>query len=278
MGDFMIKLILLDLDGTLMSPDHLTVSEENKKALRRVHDMGVKIAICTGRTLAIIGNVCEQVPEVDYIIYSNGAGVYDRRNKNVIYTNLLSWELSEKMIDYILSKNAFLEIYVSGKSFVQEDRAKYFGGGILPQVFIDAILDRMEACDDVKKFVQGHEIEKITLYPENTQLQNEMWEHFKKMSDEVSLASSLPCSMEMTKAGVDKGKALASMCDILGLTPDECMCFGDAGNDIPMLRYAAYSFAMANATEECKAAAKYQTKSNAEDGVARAINKFILNS
>ena len=52
-----VKIITLDLDGTLMSPDHLTVSQENKDALRAAHEKGVKIAVATGRTLAIMGDV-----------------------------------------------------------------------------------------------------------------------------------------------------------------------------------------------------------------------------
>lgn len=272
----MIKLILLDLDGTLMSPDHLTVSDENRKALKKAHDMGVKIAICTGRTLAIIGDVCEQVPEIDYVLYSNGAGAYDRVNKTVLYEKPIPWSISEGIIDYILASNSFIEIYLNGKSFVQKDKAKYFGGGILPQEFVDALFEKLDACDDVKSAVYGKDIEKITLYPENKALQNEMWEHFSKI-DSVSLASSLSSSMEMTRADVDKGTALATMCEILGLTENECMTFGDAGNDIPMLKFAKWSFAMQNGSDECKKAAKFQTKSNAEDGVAFAINKYVLN-
>ena len=79
----MIKMIALDLDGTLMYTDHLTVTDGNKNALKYAHDKGSKIAVATGRTLAIIDGVFQQVPEIDYIIYSNGAGVWDR-NKNEI--------------------------------------------------------------------------------------------------------------------------------------------------------------------------------------------------
>lgn len=274
----MIKLILLDLDGTLMSSDHMTVSEENRKALRKAHEAGIKIAICTGRTLSIIGDVCEQVPEIDYVIYSNGAGIYDRHSKSVVHTKLLKWEVCDGIIDYILSKNAFMEIYVSGKSFVQKDRIKYFNDELLPKEFIKSLFDKIEACDDVKGFVCGQDLEKITVYPQNLELENEMWRHFCEMSDKISLASSFPGTMEMTGADVSKGTALESMCEILSLTPAECMCFGDAGNDVPMLKFAEYSFAMANGTEECKAAARYQTKSNAEDGVAWAIYKYALNA
>ena len=75
--------------------------------------------------------------------------------------------------------------------------------------------------------------------------------------------------------GVNKGAALDGMCKALGITADECMAFGDAGNDCEMLEYAKYSFAMANGTQECKQSAKYETKSNAEDGVAHGIMRYL---
>lgn len=62
----------------------------------------------------------------------------------------------------------------------------------------------------------------------------------------------MPVSMEFTAKGVNKGTAINGMCNVLGITADECMAFGDAGNDCEMLKYCKYSFAMANGTDECK--------------------------
>ena len=77
-----IKLIALDLDGTLMLPDHITVSERNLKAVKYAHDMGVKIAISTGRTLSVVTRVLEQIPFVDFVMFSDGAAVYDVKGRN----------------------------------------------------------------------------------------------------------------------------------------------------------------------------------------------------
>lgn len=272
-----VKIITLDLDGTLMSADHLTVSKANRIAVRQAHEKGVKIAISTGRTIAIMGDVCEQVPEVDYVMYSNGAGVMDRHTGKNIYTNFMSWEFCEGVLDYLNTKPAFVEVYVDGKSYVQEDKAEFFIDNILPGEFIDSLMSRMEICKDVKTAVFAKNIEKITLYSKIPEAFDEMWEHFSAMQDKIYLASSLPGNMEMTRAGADKGTALDGMCKVLGITPDESMAFGDAGNDCPMLRFSKYSFAMENATEECKAAANYITKANTDDGVAFAINKYVLN-
>ena len=61
-----------------MAPDHITVTERTYNALKAAHDKGVKIAIATGRTLGFVESVVKQIPFADYVIYSNGASVYDR--------------------------------------------------------------------------------------------------------------------------------------------------------------------------------------------------------
>ncbi len=272
----MIKIITLDLDGTLMSPDHLTVSEENKRAIKQAHEKGVKIAISTGRTLAIMGDVCEQVPQVDYVMYSNGAGVIDRKTGKNIYSNFMDSDFCNEVIDFINTKKAFYEVYADGKSIVPGDKSDYFLHGTLPKEFIDNLMSRMTICKDVKSEVKGKNIEKITVYSRFQDTFDELWDYFSSMDDKVCLSSSLKRNMDVTSIGVDKGAALDGMCRALGITQEECMAFGDAGNDCSMLRYAKYSFAMENGSDECKASAKYITKSNADDGVAYAIDKFVL--
>lgn len=272
-----IKIIALDLDGTLMSADHLTVSEANRTAIKQAHENGVKIAISTGRTIAIMGDVCEQVPEVDYVMYSNGAGVMDRRTGKNIYTNFMSREFCGGVLDYLNTMPAFFEVYVDGKSYAQENKAEFFIDDALPKEFVESLIGKMEICSDVKSAVSGRDIEKITVYSKIPEAFDELWEHFSAMSGKIYLASSIAGNMEITRAGVDKGSALDGMCKALGISPDETMAFGDAGNDCPMLEYSKYSFAMENGSDECKASAKYITKSNINDGVAYAINKYVLN-
>lgn len=272
----MIKIITLDLDGTLMSTDHLTVSQENRRAIKEAHDKGVKIAISTGRTLAIMGDVCDQVPQVDYVMYSNGAVVVDRKTGENIYTNCMDNKLCESIIDFVNTKKAFYEVYADGKSFVPDDKSDYFLDGSLPQEFIDELMSKMTICHDVKSAVEYKNIEKITVYSKFQNVFDELWDYFSAMDGKVCLSSSLKGNMDVTSIGVDKGFALDGMCKALGITSDESMAFGDAGNDCPMLEYSKYSFAMENGSDECKKSANFITKSNAEDGVAVAIDKYVL--
>ena len=91
------------------------------------------------------------------------------------------------------------------------------------------------------------------------------------------MTSALAGVVSGTAMGADKGNALSGLCDKLGITADEAMTFGDASNDATMLEFAKYSFAMENGDEICKKAAKLPAPSNAEDGVAVMVEKYVLN-
>lgn len=271
----MVKLIALDMDGTLTSEDHITVSDENRAALKRAHECGARIAIATGRARSIIGNVCEQVPEIDYIIHSNGAAVYDRKAQKTIYENAMPWAVAKEVVDYLNGFPLFMEIYENGKSYAQEDKIPFFTEEVLPHEFLEEALKGMTVCDDFVKTLCGKNIEKITPHIFDKAMYDEIWKHLKTI-EELEVTSSFSVGIDITKAGADKGAAMESLCAVLGITADECMAFGDESNDIPMITFAKYGFAMENGGKACKAAAKYITKSNAESGVAYGINQIMF--
>lgn len=274
-----IRIIALDMDGTLMAPDHLTVTQRTRNALQHAHDAGVKIAIATGRTMAYISDVFDQVPMVDYVIQSNGAAVFDRKKNEYIYTSLLDWDFSKKIIEYIETLPVFYEIYAHGKSYANPQKAQFFSNPEVPRGFIDHLMNNMELHTDVVSEISGNNLEKINLYCPDSHLDStlfdRLWQEFSAIEG-VDVASALPGAIEMTRKGVTKGSALAGLCDALGFTPNQAMAFGDAGNDCPMLQLAKYSFAMENGTDQCKKSAKYIAPSNADDGVAKMVEKFVL--
>ncbi len=270
----MIKLIATDLDGTLMSADHLTVTPRTINTLKAAHDKGVKIAIATGRPLALIDNVISQVPFTDYIIYSNGACVFDRNENKIIYSNLIENHSASEIVGYLLKNNVFFEIYVDGKSHYQLGTEDLFDNTGFPEEFIDEVTKTMTGHKSLLDFLKGLDVEKITLYS----VKDRDYKGFeeKLLSYDLSTACSFKGNLEATVKSADKGRALEGICGVMGITSDECMSFGDAGNDIPMLEFAKYSFAMANGSDECKAAAKYIARSNAKDGLAIAVEEYIL--
>lgn len=101
------------------------------------------------------------------------------------------------------------------------------------------------------------------------------WQELKQF-DSLELVGSLKYNIEINAAGVNKGKGLLELGEILGISREEIMVFGDGDNDIAMLREVGFGVAMQNADEEVKAVADYVTGSNDEDGVAKAIARFVL--
>ena len=92
----------------------------------------------------------------------------------------------------------------------------------------------------------------------------------------LEITSSWADNYELMPQGVSKGRAVKELAEKMGIGPDQVMTVGDFDNDLSMIEYAGYGTAMGNATPKVKAAAKYVTLTNDEDGVAAAIRKYVL--
>ena len=269
-----IKIIATDLDGTLMAPDHITVTERTKHALLDAHNNGVKITVATGRALSFTEGVTMQIPFADYVICSNGASVYDRINKTFIYTNLVSPEITAEAVELLKSLPVYYNIYMDGGIYAQAGTEKYFGNTDLPTVFLEEYASQLTVCDDMSEAVKGKGAELIDVFYGNDDIRKIIFDFFE--SKGLVLASALAGVVSATAKGSDKGTALAGLCKIMNITAEEAMTFGDASNDATMLKYAYYSFAMENGDDVCKAAARFSAPSNAEDGVAQMVEKYAL--
>ncbi len=267
-----VKLIASDLDGTLMAPDHLTVTERTKEVLIKAHDAGCKIAIATGRTLGFIGNVLEQIPFCDYVIYSDGASVYDLKKKRDIYINHIPNSIAAETADMLEPMPLYYNMYVDGKVLTQNNKLEFYKGRNLPQEFIDYFLKASVSCDSIKDEVGRRDVEIIAIYSAGKD-KALLEEYFRK--NNLHITSSIPGEIEITAAGANKGTALKGLCEEEGISPADVIAFGDAANDCEMLEYAGYSFAMEDADDECKKSAKDITLSNAREGVAAALEKFF---
>lgn len=269
-----VKIIATDLDGTLMSPDHLTVSERTKAALKAAHDKGIKIAIATGRALKFTKGVTDQIPFVDYVICSNGASVYDRKAEKFIYTNLISPEITAETVNLLKTLPVYYNVYISGENYVQLGSDKFFVNSGLPTEFLEEFAANLIVCDDISVSTAGCGSELIDIFYADSETKKTVFDFLEEKG--LFMTSSLAGVVSANAVGSDKGTALKGLCDILGLTADEAMTFGDASNDATMLEYAYYSFAMENGDEICKSKARFPAPSNADDGVAQMIEKYAL--
>lgn len=270
-----IRLIAMDLDGTLMLPDHRHVGDATKKALAACKRQGIRLALATGRTRALTAPVQAQLPFLDYVIYSNGAGVWDIKENRLIHSDPMDLADAQKICAYLDSRPVYYEFYADGVPVAPARRKGLARLDGVPGSFVKELLDAVEYRDDVAQALADKTVEKLNLFT-IADVENQKLRQFLQTVSRVEITSSIGCNVEAGKAGTSKATALAALCRQCGYNPSQVMCFGDSGNDVDMLRYCAYSYAMENGTPQAKAAAGFLAPSNAREGVAAVVRRQIL--
>lgn len=270
------KLICIDMDGTLLN-DKKEISEENKKAIKEAHDMGVHIAVCTGRLFTSARNFGETIGVKAPIIASNGAYIREKDEERVIYEKILHKDVATKVYetmkkfqvskffntsDIIASEGAFPEWYMYAKFNEGLTEEKKINLNVY-ESFYDFIDENKES---ILKFIA------VSKDLEELKKAKEALSEF----DDLEIVKSSPMNFEVNAKGVSKGNAVKQLAEMYGIDKSEVICLGDSGNDLSMIEYAGLGIAMANADEEVKAIADYVTDTNNNDGVAKAIRKFVL--
>lgn len=272
-----IKLIALDLDGTTLQNDHVTISPRTDRAIRAAIEKGILIVPTTGRLNSLLPESVIKIEGIDYTITSNGAVTYDMRTNEIINSSFIQPELALEILGMLPMDKVFVEIFKDGKLFVQRNYLEALSEYPIPFLSPD-VLKRIHApVNNLQEFVRtnGTHIEKIDLPRVPQDLRNFLWNKLSPMKN-ISLTSSIADNMEINDAAANKGAALQKLCDFLHIPSENAMAVGDNGNDIEMLKYAGLSIAPANASKEAKEAATAVTLANDEDGIALAIEKYAL--
>ena len=276
-----IKLIATDLDGTFLNSNHLTIPQENIDAFKKAHEMGIKVALASGRTKILANNVVEQLPFLDYLITSNGAVTYDLHTGQVVCSTLMDNTQSVEIFYILKDYNLIYEIYYNGDCYMNQKSYAMFDGEHVPPHIHDLLKDFIKPVPSLEKLIDGQGIEKLNILSLTGEERVEIEEKINKTCD-VAFASSFPIvknangNLEMTDRNATKGFAIKGLAEALNIGKENVMCFGDGENDCSMLKFADYSFAMANGTDLVKSTAKYVTDTNDNGGVAKAINKYVL--
>ncbi|MDR0540239.1 MAG: Cof-type HAD-IIB family hydrolase [Spirochaetaceae bacterium] len=270
----MIKLIVCDLDGTLLDDDHVTVPPANIAALAKARAAGARIVIATGRTHSICTHVLRQI-ECDYMIISNGAAVFDTASGANIILNEILYETAEQMLALAASFNYIHSVFCGREELMEKRYAEEFRKAIGIDSFASLLLSQIHTVDTLHEGIAGRAVEKIEIFnvPESNK------DNFLARARAITLweisSSYYGKNIELNAPGVTKGAALASFCAKAGIKREEILAFGDSDNDIAMLRWAGNSYAMENALPEVKAAAAYCAGYNTQAGVAAVINQYF---
>lgn len=266
-----IKLIAIDIDGTLLNEKH-QLAPATIEAITAARNKGVKVVLTTGRPLSGVSPYLKQLNisgNEEYAITFNGAMVQTLNGK-VILNHTLSFDdfLQTEMLSRKLKVHYQIEttdkIYVTNK-----DQSPYTTAeGYLVRLPIE--YKTPEEFNEQMLMSKAMYVD----YPE-------VIERIKKqipatLKDSLYVVQSEPYFIEIMNKAASKGNALKGLAESLHLTAYQVMAIGDNDNDLTMIKYAGTGVAMGNGMDDVKNAAQFVTKTNKEDGVAYAIQKYVL--
>lgn len=271
-----IKLIALDLDGTLLLPDK-TLTEENRKVLMRAsQEKGIHIVLATGRTYSGISKILEWLPCIRYAVMSNGSVVQDTLTGKVIAEHLVNTEDALSFYDYAVSRKYEVDFFYLGKRFVSSGWDKYVSEMEATEGTRQLLLSNCTKVEDQRAYLAGLPgVEKISIRFQNEDQKNRMYTEVQKMFPQFEVCSSLTTNIEANCRNITKATGIQELVSHLGFGMDSVMAFGDNGNDCEMISAAGIGVAMGNAEADIKKIANKITRDNTEDGVAYMIREVF---
>ncbi len=264
----MIKLVALDIDGTLLSSRHV-ISERNKMALHRAASIGVRIALLSGRNIVGMQKYIEELGLKDIVVSLNGAYIVANNKPEAIHDLRIEKETAAEIIKYVESMKIHLNYYhddVITCGAESEYSREYARITDAPVIGVGSLLEYSESRQPGKLLLIGgrNYLEAAREWLE------------KNHSHRVNCFFSNSNYLEVIHKNASKGDALKRIAGYYNLSMDQVMAIGDGENDISMIHEAGIGVAMGNASEKVKKEADFITLSNDADGVAYAVEKFVL--
>jgi Cof subfamily protein (haloacid dehalogenase superfamily) len=259
------KLAAIDLDGTLLAPD-LTISPENFLALRALHERQIEIVLASGRHYSSVQQFLKSLPEVQWIVSFQGGEVSDRDRQLILARSFMDQAHVELAVDQAIQGGFSPVVYGTDGVFTHlpdnDDLAFYQHlSGLTPVQTARESLTRMPVFK-VLWLGQPEQISAVMAAPPPSPA-------FERVQTHRRIVEFMPND-------VNKATGLQKLAAHLGITPDACVAFGDADNDIPMFKWAGLSVAMAHGWPSAiENATKISAAGPPETALARAIKAVL---
>ena len=271
-----IKLIALDLDGTLLDSKK-QLSEANRKALTECIQNGILIVPCTGRTADGIPSEIKDIDGIRYAIATNGAVIHDLKEGAVLDTRMLTWEKAMELLEFVDNYPVMYDPYIEGRGITEPKFFENLSDYCLTDALQDLVKKTRDLHPSIIDYVRNTRkpVEKINLFFPDMEGRARLRAELNKQAD-ILVTSSISNNLEINALGASKGEAIHRLADLLGIDRAQTMAIGDGENDFTMIRMAGVGVAMKNASEELQAEANYVTETNDDDGVAAAIYRLVF--
>jgi Cof subfamily protein (haloacid dehalogenase superfamily) len=262
-----IRLIAADIDGTLLNSQH-QLSARNEQALRKAMAQGVGIVLATGKTqhsaVPLIQQLGLRLPGV----YVQGLLIAEP-DGTVRYQRLLEPDLAHEVADLATSAGCSMVAY-AGRRLLTNVRDAY------TDVFIRYHEPTPEAFGSWGKLLDENPINKYIMVSTKERIDALRPEVEAHINGRATIVQALDYMLEILPLGGSKGDGVGRLLADLDVPAEQVLALGDGENDVEMLQLAGIGVAMANGMASAKQAADYVTASHDEDGVALAIERFVL--
>lgn len=261
-------MITIDLDGTLLRSDG-SVSDRTVRTLQAARDKGVVVVIATGRMYQTARPYGERLGLGDSPLLLFAGGLIETlESKKILFQQVIPREWAQELADLARRRGWQLQTYIDDVLRAARDDEWI-------RDYERITHSKACICGDDFYHVQG-DCNKLLSRGGHDDLVARKALIEKTFPGRFNVLFSAPTFLEIMPQGVDKGEGIRRLGELYGIGTDEIMALGDSQNDLDMLKAAGFPVAMANAAEEVKAAAAYVTASNDDDGVAAAVEKFVL--
>ncbi|WP_036746867.1 Cof-type HAD-IIB family hydrolase [Paenibacillus sp. UNC451MF] len=255
----MIKLVAFDVDGTLRDRDFLP--ESTRTALLKLKEQGIALALCTGRSEFEMESLRKELG-IEWAITCNGSHIGYKGE--TVFANPFPKEMVRAWLQEADRRNHTLLLYGSELMFMNRKEDPHFRQAQQEIGFMEPV--RINSIDEVPEIYQcivfcNEQEEEAYTGEDRNQLYIHRWR---------------PWAVDINPCGMNKAVGLRKLIDHLGFTSEEVAAFGDGHNDFEMIEWVGSGIAMGNAGDELKEKARYVTKSLNEDGIAYAVDKWIL--
>lgn len=280
-----MKLIAIDMDGTLFSNNH-TISENNCHAILKAQRQGHIVTFCSGRALHDIQEIIKKINLEAPIIAGNGAVVFHNKT---LQTLTIPVHILKKIMDIFNDFQLYYEIYTNKGIFIDKTRKEYLYAELNrlkdDPVFGPMVEQMVQVQNDQNHLLTASDFSELNFsmldpYKMYTvSLDEKKLNHLQQRlseRDDISITNGSHLTVEVGNKQVSKGNALLFLANYFQIPQADTVAIGDNLNDLSMFKAAGTSIAMGNATDFVKSHAKFVTKTNDDDGVAYALEKFVL--
>ncbi len=264
------KMLVMDIDDTLLPRGSLSVSEENKEAIKKAEEKGIYVTLATGRGVNKADPVVKELNITKDVIYYNGALIENVKTKERIRHLVLPKEQICQIDQIVEGEDLFFGIYTERGILAKhaEEELKAYLIRAWKHIFPIENVER-ELKEEASRVLLIGDMEHMEAAREKIK------EALDPKPYMVYFYGSR-CFLEILPPGASKGKALAFLAKRHGFRREEIIAIGDNENDIEMIEYAGLGVAMENSQDTVKERADYITLEDKRNGVAEVIHRFLL--